>query len=213
MLGLGACLAIGGGAEPARAAMRAFTFSTTVDATTFGLSASQPVAIEYRYDPLTVPKTLEQGMPVVRTYYGPVHGRLIVGNDVVFIEGELVLDDENSGDDAYDFLGANYVADTSVSGSVNGTSIELVELYLLDQSAPTSMLGSFVPPSTTTFADQATLVRIAFRDHFNTKVGTRDFASNEHGSFSFTAPEPTTAWQTFAVAPLAALAVARRRRG
>jgi hypothetical protein len=205
----GLCLAAGAGA--ARAATLEFVFSTTVDATDFGLSASEPITIRYRYDPITVPLLYELGTPVVRTAYAPVEGRLLVGDDVVLIQGELALDDENSGHDAYDFVAASFLADTSVSGSVNGTPIRSFELYFLDQSAPTSMLGSFVPPATTNFADQATLVRVDFRDS-GSSIATRDFAPAQHGAFSFSVPEPPTAWQALAIAPLAALAARRRRR-
>lgn len=205
--------ALGLAPSVARATMLQFEFSTLVDATAFGLSASEPLLIRYRYDPFTVPLVAALGTPVVvRHLYGPVVGTFQVGGHVVRIEGQLSVDDENSGHDSYNFYAANNVANTSVSGSVNGTSIHGFSLYLLDQAPPLTMLSSLDPPATTGFAAQATLVRATFRDFLNQKVVQRDFAPAELGLYSFTVPEPGVA--ASGVATAGALgALLRRRRG
>jgi len=200
------------GASPVTAALLQFEFTTTVDATDFGLSSAEPLVIRYRYDPATLPLVIEFGPPASRRIYGPVYGVALIGGDVVSIEGQLGVDDDNYGHDAYDFYAASYVADTSVTGSVNGISISYFDLYLLDQTAPTSMLASLDPPSATAFASEASLVRVDLHDYFNSYVATRDFAPAEHGLFSFTVPEPAAA--STALAALGALAgVASRARG
>jgi hypothetical protein len=203
-----ACLAPAVG----RAEMLQFDFTALVDATDFGLSESEPLLIRYRYDPLVVPLVVELGTPVVRRIYGPVPGLFAIGGDVVQIEGQLSIDDENSGHDSYNFYAANYVVNTSVYGSVNGTPIHAFSLYFLDQVPPTSMLTSLDPPDSTAFAGGASLVRATFRDFPNQKVVLSDFAPAEFGLFAFVAPEPGASASAWAAAVLTAL-LARWRRG
>jgi hypothetical protein len=201
-----AATALGAGA-PASAILTQFRMSTTVDATSFGLGAAQHAVIEFRYDPATVPIVYQLGMPTVRIAYGPVPGRLLVGSDVVVLEGQLAIDDDNGGVDAYDYGAATFVEGETVSGAINGVDIRLVEVRFIDQEAAPDMLLSLAPPPGTSFQSKATFALFDFRG-FGSEAGTRTFDPPFSG-FVFSAPEPDAI--ALGAAALAALALQRRR--
>jgi hypothetical protein len=66
-----------GMASAARAEQLEFVFSTTLDATDFGLSSLEPFSVRFRYDPLTVPLVITLGNPAVRSIYGPIPAWLV----------------------------------------------------------------------------------------------------------------------------------------
>jgi len=192
---------------PASAVFTEFRMSTTVDATSFGLGAAEPAVIEFRYDPATVPIAYELGTPTVRIAYGPVPGRLLVGSDVVVLEGQLAIDDDNGGVDEYDYGAATFVQDETVAGAVNGADIRSVEVRFVDQEAVPDMLSSLAPPPGTSFQSKATFALFDFRG-FGSEVGTRSFTP-PFGGFVFSAPEPDAL--ALGAAALGALALQRRR--
>ena len=86
---LAAVLLCGGSARLAAEPLL-FEFQTVADVSEFGLSVTEPIAIRFIYDPLTVPQTKSIGDPVVvRTGWGPVHGTLEVDGDIVTIVGGI----------------------------------------------------------------------------------------------------------------------------
>lgn len=209
----GAAIAIAcciGTAAPARAEPLEFVFTTTLDATDFGLSSLEPFTVRFRYDPLTVPLVISLGAPAVRSIYGPIRAWLEAGGDVVQIEAQLAIDDENNGHDSFSLDAASYLVGTSLSGSIQGVGIRSMSLYFLEQSPPLTMFASLDPPGTVSFAVASTLIRLDVRG-FGSEVATRDFAPAQFGAFGFMVPEPAQGLQAIALAPLAWLARRRRR--
>lgn len=194
----------------ARAEPLEFVFSTTLDATDYGLSATEPVEVRFYYDPSDMPFIADLGMPAVRTLYGPIETRLRVGGDTVVIDAQLAIDDENSGHDSFSLDAAGYLVGTSLSGDINGVDVYTFGLYFLEQSLPLTMFSSRAAPSTTAFASAATLIRVGFSEYYGPANATRDFAPANFGNFVFSVPEPSSAASAFA--SLAALAAAASRR-
>ena len=208
-----AILALGVCVPRAGAVVTYFEFQANVDATGFGLSAAEPIAVLFSYDPLLTPIVISFGMPVVRTLYGPVDGSLEIHGEVVDLQAQVDVDDNNNGYDEFDFYAANYVEGTSVLGSVNGTDLNAFSLAFLDQSQ--SMFASTALPGSVDFDQAAQRVFVEFADFLNQKKVRTDFyLPADAGSFAFTNPAPEPASEPLALAALGALGllVSRPRR-
>jgi len=170
-----------------------FNFSATVDATDFGLSASEAVSIDYTYEPGTTPVHIDYGF---RVEYGPVYGTLSMGGDTVTINGRASIRDESLpfGDaDGYQFFAANYLVGTSLSGTINSIPVGYFSLKFLNQTT-LDMLNSTDLPSSTSFVADADLMRLHFKHRYGAQEEVLvEFPSSD--DFNFTAkpvPEPTT---------------------
>jgi len=188
-----------------------FEFQANVDATGFGLSASEPITVLFSYQPLLTPIVVSFGMPIVRTIYGPVDGSLEIHGEVVDLQAQVDIDDNNNGNDEFDFYAANYVTGTSVLGSVNGTDLNSFSLTFLDSSQ--SMFDSTALPESVDFAQAAQHVFVEFEDYLNQKQVRTDFyLPADAGSFAFTNPAPEPASEPLALAALGALGLLASRR-
>ena len=170
-----------------------FNFSATVDATGFGLSASEAVSIDYTYDPGTTPVYSSTSSKVD---YGPVYGTLLMGGDTVNINGRVSIRDESlpgGSADWYNFYAANYNVGTSLSGTINGIGPDYFSLYFLNQST-LDMMNSTDLPSSTSFVDKADLMRLDFMDQYTEGArAIKEFASSDEFNFTGTpVPEPAT---------------------
>lgn len=188
-----------------------FVFSTTLDATGYGLSANEPAEVRFYYDPSDMPFIADLGMPPVRTLYGPIETRLRVGGDTVVIDAQLAIDDENNGHDSFSLDAAGYLVGTSLSGNINGVDVYTFGLYFLEQSLPLTMFSSRAAPGTTGFASAATLIRFGFSEYYGPANATRDFAPAQFGSFLFSVPEPSRAASALAALGVLGAAASRRR--
>jgi hypothetical protein len=197
---------------PARAAPTQFHFLADVDATDFGLAASQPIIVLFTYDPLATPIVGSSGMPPTRTVYGPVDGALYVALDVVEIHGQVSIDD-GGGYDGFAFYAANDVVDTSVAGSLQGMALHRFSLDLLDQTDLLMFDSTDLPPSAA-FQDQASQVSVEFGDSLDQATVRSDWLlPGDAGEFDFDSPEPgSAAAGQVALAALGLLASRSRRR-
>jgi hypothetical protein len=188
-----------------------FEFQANVDATAFGLSASEPILVLFSYQPFVAPVVVSYGTPAFRTVYGPIDGAFEIGGQVVDLQAQVDVDDNNNGYDEFEFFAANYVVGTSVVGSVNGTGINSFSLAFLDASQ--AMFGSTALPASADFGQAAQHVFVEFEDYLNQKQVRTDFyLPADAGSFAFTNPAPEPASAPLALAALGALGLLASRR-
>jgi hypothetical protein len=199
-------------ALPASPALVDFTFTSSVDATSFGLTGSEPLTISFSFDPTMVPfYSTSHGLGDEAAY--EVAATYQVGGYTMVTDSDLWI--QNRTDyDAFNLSAASYVPGTSITGQLNGYDLNSIFFDLMDLVAPYGMFGSTSLPSDTAFAGQATLIRVDMSTPAGTS-GPRILQSFSPGSYSFTAAEsgvPEPASIALVGAGLAALVLCRRRR-
>lgn len=181
-------------ALPAYGTLIDFAFTSTVDATSYGLSSSEPLTINFSYDPGMAPFSITSNATGGMAGY-----ELVVfyqlGGDTLVVDSDLWVANDWPDYDAFSLAAGPTIPGTSVTGQLNGHGISHVLVDFLDYGTPPlTMLSSTSLPSDTAFASEAELIRIQIQPDDG---GLQIFWESPPGSYSFTAaesgvPEPGT---------------------
>ena len=178
------------------------TFSGYVDATSFGLSSSEPLVFQASYDSSATPYPGSNSM-----YLLPFS--LSVGGYKISEVGAASLSIQPTFDN-FDMGAAGYVPGESLSGTINGSNVWIGSLDIVDDVAPINMLDSTSLPTSPDFIKDANLIVVAIENYNGTEEITKTFGPGDYTLSISPVPEPTTLTLTFAA--LAVLGLIRFRR-
>jgi hypothetical protein len=175
-----------------QAAIVAFEFTTAIDATEFGLSESEPVAVRFSYDPVRALVLESFGNPAYLTAYGLVDGTLAIGGELLTIHGVASVLDADGLQEGFGYLVMGSQHGASIVGTIGRKPIDEFALGFSNYTE-FGMFASTELPSTTDFAALANSAELVFRD---TTSGSEALAAfllpSQAGAFSFNAPEPVS---------------------
>jgi hypothetical protein len=200
----------------ASAAPITFTFSTDVDATVFGLSASTPLTIQYIYDPSELGPTytpdnvlypidfsITLGSFVVQVTYGGINTRI----PPAYSYSQFVLS-------AATYADEDGVNDGHFTGDINGYQINDAELNILNQNSPITMLNSNSLPTSTAFISGADLIIVDINSEYNQAGDVQLYQQLTPGTFTFTeaSAAPEASASLLAVVGISLVGILRFRK-
>lgn len=174
-----------------------FVFSGSVNATQFGLTASEPLTVTWSYNPSQPPIATAGGPPPLRAFYDNINAVFQVGPYTVTTTSLIAIDHDNPVDgDLLELSAATSLGGTTLLGSINGIPVGEVDLKIGDFDPSPTMFSSLALPSNANYVNSANFIQAEIDNVPNTDHILQQFNS---GSFALTetpvvlpTPEPGT---------------------
>jgi hypothetical protein len=184
-----------------------FTFSGSVDASAFGLTAAEPLVFQVAYDSSQLPYPGSNS-----DFLLPIS--MSVGGYVISEKGEVALTIQPTVD-SFQMGAAGYVSLGSyheeLNGLINGYDVWIGSLTIVDNAGPIDMLNSTNLPTSADFITRANIIGIDIENFSGTRKITKRFDANEYTlTVTSAAPEPTT--RDLALGGIAVFAILGSRR-
>jgi hypothetical protein len=188
---------------PAVASPLTFTFSGNVDGTTYGLSVSTPLVIQWTYDPSQAPYPGSNALYLMNFSLN-VGGFAVLGKGTLDVVIQPTYDQFELGAAGYVQVGPSY--QEGFTGLINGKDVWNASLNVLNNVPPLNMLSSTSLPISPAFISKANLIQLQIESFNQTGNILVQFSPGNYAlTVSDAVPEPATG--TLAMIALAALTI------